>query len=179
MTPDKNFISYNELSGDVIADVQAIPADPKAWSDTIKVQKCFNVLFDRFFVYGSTEDCVDVGMLTNWCTFHEFKVRPTGMYVVTCKGSSSHNYFLGWQLQGHGKAVDFEFGNWHSYNFERSIDNCIKDCYATDGKPITYCYRWGCRPIIVNTKAKHLWWRSIGITIWWWMNYLWHVTFKK
>lgn len=172
MKPDKNFISINDQMGEVFADVEAIPPNPKDWSDTVKVQNCVLSAFKRFFILGSTEDCLDVGMKTSSCIFADFKVKPTGRYVVTCKGGSNFNLFLNWELQAHGKAVDFEFGNWHSYNFEPSLDNEIADCWATDGKPITYCYRWGCKPTIINTKAKHLWWRSIGITIWWWLNYI-------
>lgn len=44
---------------------------------------------------------------------------------------------------------------------------------------MTYCYRWGCRPQIINTDAKHLWWRSIGLTIFWYAKYLWHVILKR
>lgn len=172
MKPDKNFISYNDQVFETTTDVQAIPPDPSAWSDTVKVQKCVGSTYKRFFIYGATEDCLDVGMKTSSCLFADFKVKPTGRYVVTCKGGSNDNLFFQWELQAHGKAVDFEFGNWHSYDFSKSEGNRIAECYASDGKPITYCYRWGCKPIIISTKVKHLWWRSIGITIWWWLNYI-------
>ena len=45
---------------------------------------------------------------------------------------------------------------------------------ATDGKPVTYCYRWGCKPLFIDTPAKHLWWRSIGLTVYWWAKYIAH-----
>jgi len=172
--PDKNFKSYEAFKQTRFANVELRPADPSAWNDTMKVWRCNNCTFDRFEVLGAMEDCLDVGQASNKNIFNEFVVAPTGQYVVTCKGGSNSNVFWYWVLIGHGRDVDFEFGNWHSLNFERSTGNVISNCRTTNGSPITYCYRWGCRPTIIDTHAKHLWWRSIGLTVYWWAKYIWH-----
>ncbi len=177
--PDKNFKSYESFRGIRFANVELRPADPSAWNDTMKVWQCNQCTFDRFDVLGSREDCLDVGQASSENLFNEFVVEPTGQYVVTCKGGSNFNRFLNWTLRAHGRDVDFEFGNWHSLNFQRSEGNSIEGCRAADGRPITYCYRWGCRPIIVDTKTKHLWWRSIGLTVYWWWKYFFHRIFNR
>lgn len=177
--PDKNFKSYESFRNTRFTGVELRPADPKAWNDTMKVWRCNECTFDRFGILGAKEDCIDVGQQTSNCNFIDTLVEPTGQYVVTCKGGSNNNVFYGLILRGHGRDVDFEFGNWHSYNFERSAGNVIDGCRTTDGSPITYCYRWGCRPTVVDTKAKHLWWRSIGLTVYWWAKYIWHVILKR
>jgi len=177
--PDKNFNSSESFRDTRFTGVELRPADPSAWNDTMKVWKCWLCTFDRFDVLGAREDCVDVSQQTNDCVFDEFVVEPTGQYVVTCKGGSNDNVFRKWILCGHGRDVDFEFGNWHSYNFEDNVDNVISSCQTTDGSPITYCYRLGSRPVIRNTHVKHLWWRSIGLTVYWWAKYLWHVILKR
>lgn len=179
MTPDKNFKSYEALRLTTFRGVSLHPADPSEWNDTMKVWRCKGCTFDRFDVLGSTEDCLDVGQDTQQCLFDSFTVTPTGQYVVTCKGGSNGNIFRGWRLRGHGKDVDFEFGNWHTYNFAPSTGNALQWCSADDGSPITYCYRWGCRPLIVGTKVRHLWWRSIGLTVYWWAKYVWHVILQR
>jgi hypothetical protein len=172
--PDKNFKSYETFKDTTFRNVELRPANPAEWNDTMKVRRCNGCTFDRFDVLGSREDCVDVGQATNDCLFDEFVVEPTGQYVVTCKGGSNDNVFRLWLLRGHGKDVDFEFGNWHTYNFERSTGNVIEACRTTTGRPITYCYRFGCKPIIIDTHARHLWWRSIGVTVYWWAKFIWH-----
>jgi len=172
---DKNFKSYETVVRARFVGVELRPADPTQWNDTMKVWKCFGCVFDRFDILGAREDCIDVGQKTNNCVFSDSLVEPTGQYVVTCKGESNNNLFTGLILRRHGRDVDFEFGNWHSYAFGLSTGNTIHACRAEDGKPVTYCYRWGCKPTIVETPAKHLWWRSIGLTVYWWAKYIWHV----
>ena len=172
--PDRNFKSYEAFRAVAFRNVELRPADPEAWNDTMKVWRCTDCTFDSFDILGATEDCVDVGQCTDLCLFDEFVVEPTGQYVVTCKGDSIDNVFRNWILRGHGTSVDFEFGNWHSLNFNRSTGNVIDSCRTLDGTPITYCYRWGCRPKIINTNARHLWWRSFGLTVYWWAKYIWH-----
>jgi len=176
---DKNFKSYEAFKGVLFRGVELRPAVPSDWNDTMKVHRCEGSVFDRFDVLGGREDCLDVGRETNDCLFQDFVVEPTGQYLVTCKGDSNRNVFLNWLVVRHGKDVDFEFGNWHSYNFEPSRDNVIKGCRTVDGSPITYCYRWGCKPSIIDTNAKHLWWRSIGLTVYWWAKYIWHVKLHR
>lgn len=171
---DKNFKSYEAFKGVSFRGVQLNPDVPSDWNDTMKVHRCEGCVFDSFEVRGAKEDCLDIGRETNDCLFHEFVVKPTGQYIVTCKGGSNYNHFRNWTVCRHGKDVDFEFGNWHSYNFDYSKGNVIDGVRSTDGKPITYCYRWGCRPTVVNTHAKHLWWRSIGLTVYWGAKYIWH-----
>lgn len=172
--PDKNYHSYELLKEQTIANGVLVPDDPKLYNDTMKVWKCVGTRFVDFYVVGSREDVLDVGRESIANLFQNFRVKPTGQYVLTCKGGSHVNMFTDWVLEGHGTDVDFEFGNWHSLNFEVSYDNVLQNITTTDGSPITYCYRWGCKPTIVNTKARHLWWRSIGLTVYWWGKYIAH-----
>jgi hypothetical protein len=82
-------------------------------------------------------------------------------------------------VERHGSAVDFEIGNWHSLNFSTSVGTSLVNLRAEDGKPVTYCYRWGCKPNIIGGNMKHLWWRSIGLTVYWWAKYVWHRVLKR
>ena len=171
--PDKNFVSFENLVGAKVVGQTLVPDQPD-YADTMKVFRCRRSVFDRFTVTGSTEDVIDVGRESCGNTFSYFRVVPLGKYCVTCKGGSHENRFVKWHLLRHGTSVDFEFGNWHSLNFDTSRDNVLESITAEDGQPITYCYRWGCRPRIVNTFARHLWWRSVGITVYWWAKYVAH-----
>lgn len=176
---DKNFKSYENFGRCTFRGVALIPPQPLDWDDTMKVFQCRGTSFERFDVTGGREDCVDVGRESNDCMLERFVVQPSGQYVLTCKGGSNGNHFFRWHLVGHGRDVDAEFGNWSTFNFERSTGNIIDLWTTSDGKPVTYCYRWGCRPQVINTNAKHLWWRSIGLTVYWNFKYLWHVILKQ
>ena len=171
--PDKNFISYENLTSFAVLGRTLVPDQPD-YADTMKVFRCRSVMFSDFTVTGAREDVLDLGRESSFNTFDSFRVRPTGKYCVTCKGGSHYNNFRHWTLCGHGSVVDFEFGNWHSLNFEYSTGNFIYRCATDDGSPITYCYRWGCKPLIIDSLARHLWWRSVGITVYWWAKYVAH-----
>lgn len=171
--PDKNYHSYENLDGVTVANGVLVPDQP-TYNDTMKVFKCTSSTFKDFYVVGSKEDVLDLGRESCANLLIGFSVKPMGKYVVTCKGGSHYNSFTNWLLEAHGKWVDFEFGNWHSLNFDTSRDNVLTNVRALDGKPVTYCYRWGCRPLFIDTPAKHLWWRSIGLTVYWWAKYVAH-----
>jgi hypothetical protein len=171
---DKNYKSYELLGGIAVRDVVLRPENPADWNDTMKVWKCWGTYFERFEVLGSTEDCVDVGQASSFCTFDKFVVEPTGKYGFTIKGGSDHNNFFNITFRGHGRDVDIEIGNWHSFNFDRSKHNFFNRVKAVDGRPVTYCYRLGCKPTFFASDVKHLWWRSIGLTVYWWAKYIWH-----
>jgi hypothetical protein len=173
--PDKNFLSFEDQTDQYFESRDVVP-DHAGYNDTVKAFRCTRCLFDSFAVRSGTEDALDVGRESSVNVFSLWKVTvsPGGRYVVTCKGGSHYNLFSGWEIHGHGSAVDFEFGNWHSLNFEPSRKNTIFRCRTTDGSPITYAYRFGCKPIIIDTNARHLWWRSIGLTVYWWGKYIAH-----
>lgn len=171
--PDKNYHSYEQLNGALIANGVLVP-DLDTYSDTMKIWKCTGCVFKDFFVVGSKEDCLDVGQQTVATLFDRFRVQARGRYLVTLKGGSHYNTFSDWVVERHGSAVDFEIGNWHSLNFSTSVGTSLVNLRAEDGKPVTYCYRWGCKPNIIGGHTKHLWWRSIGLTVYWWAKYVWH-----
>jgi hypothetical protein len=161
------------LNGALIANGVLVP-DLDTYSDTMKIWKCTGCVFKDFFVVGSKEDCLDVGQQTIATLFDRFRVSSRGRYVVTLKGGSHYNTFSDWAVERHGSVVDFEIGNWHSLNFSTSVGTSLVNLRAEDGKPVTYCYRWGCKPNIIGGHTKHLWWRSIGLTVYWWAKYVWH-----
>lgn len=174
--PDKNFLSFEDQRGQIFArtpDTTVVPPSPD-YNDTVKVFRCNECTFDTFHVVGGTEDVLDVGRESSGNYFRDWVVQPRGQYVATIKGGSHDNVFYRWTIHGHGTDVDFEFGNWHSLNFERSTGNSIWLCATGDGSPVTYAYRWGCKPRIIDTHARHIWWRSIGLTVYWWAKYFAH-----
>lgn len=177
--PDKNFKSYETFKGVTFTRVNLLPDNPKEWNDAMKVWRCHNCHFDLFTIRGGREDCIDVGQDSSGNWFGGCTLESNGQYIATIKGDSNRNIFYDCLITRHGKDVDFEFGNWHSLNFKPSVGNIIDSCGTLDGSPITYCYRWGCKPIIRDTKGRHLWWRSIGITAYWWGKYVWHRIFNR
>lgn len=181
---DRNYRSWDSPAQGGAANITLDPvADgwvPGTWSDTAKFYKRICCGFMNFnLVLGGTEDCVDVSPECINNRFAYFTCHSGGQYVLTLKGGSCDNLFSGWTVHAHGKTVDIEIGNWSSSNYERSTGNQFANWTATDGKPITYCYRLGCKPYFRNMDVKHLWWRSIGLTIYWWAKYLWHVILKR
>lgn len=176
---DKNFKSYEAFRQVTFMNVYLHPEDPAAWNDTMKVWRCHDCKFIKFEVRGCREDCIDVGQDSSGNWFDRCKLSSRGQYIATIKGGSHRNIFFDCLIVEHGRDVDFEFGNWHSYNFENSTGNIIDSCGTMDGSPITYCYRFGCKPVVRNTHVKHLWWRSVGLTVYWWAKYLWHVILKR
>lgn len=92
---DKNFKSYENFGRCTFRGVVLRPENPLDWDDTMKVFRCRGTSFERFDVTGSREDVVDVGRETNDCLLERFTVKPSGQYVLTCKGGSNGNHFSG------------------------------------------------------------------------------------
>jgi len=176
---DKNYKSFELLVGQAAAGERLVPHDPLEYDDTMKAYKCERSTFSNFYVSGGKEDCLDVGRETFDCTFQNFMVLSNGQYVGTIKGGSHRNLFRNWRVLRHGKTVDFEIGNWSTYNFEKSTGNIFENISSDDGKPVTYCYRLGCKPTVINSNMKHLRWRSIGLTVYWHFKYVKHVILKR
>lgn len=184
---DKNFKSYDGAQENVTGS----NLDPVAegwllgsWDDTCRFYKRQYLVFKDFFIAdGGREDCVDVSNHNDWNIFKAFLMNGFGKYILTLKGQSSNNVFSGWWIGKNCKVVDIEIGNWHDQDLGNypalSKDNLFDTINRSDGKPVTYCYRWGCRPTFINSKVKHLWWRSIGITIYWHAKYLYLTIFGK
>lgn len=180
---DKNFHSFDSLeqkgASDLILDPIAAGWERGSWEDTCKFYKRHNLIFMKITVVGGgKEDCFDVSPECTNNVFGDFSANTDGQYVLTLKGGSHKNTFLRWHIKRGGKTVDIEIGNWSSSNFETSKNNLFHSWTKDNDKPITYCYRLGCKPEFKNMNVKHLWWRSIGITVYWWGKYFIHRILK-
>ncbi len=171
---EKNYQSYYRVDGDV-SDVSLEPDGaqwlPGSWSDTAHFSGCFRQRFTNFKIFGGVEDCVDLNNGCNGLTLENFALTSGGKYCITLKGGSNDNLFTGLYIKKHGKEVDIEIGNWSDQSHNFSKRNSFWNVHAEDKKPVTYCYRYGCKPSFILSDVKHLWWRSIGITIYWWVKY--------
>ena len=143
------------------------------WTDTLKFSKVRHCRFNKFHVVlGGEEDAVDINNKSIGNVFEDFKVNGDGRYCLTLKGGSSGNVFKNWLIEEHANAVDIEIGNWSDQSTEDNKDNVFYNVQSYDGKPVTYCYRWGSKPVFHVSNVKHLWWRSAAITLYWWGKYL-------
>lgn len=180
---DKNYKSYENLKSEILLDVTLDPlADGwliDSWQDTAKFYRCEDCMFSGFYVpVAGTEDGLDVGTECDWNHFQDWTVAG-GKYVLTLKSGSDWNFFKNFLITEPGKAVDIEIGNWSSTTTKPSTGNRFVYWRRMDGEPVTYAYRWGCRPKFFATKTRHLWWRSIGITVYWAGKYFWHKILGK
>jgi len=176
---DKNYKSYEYLIRKTVEGVSLEPENPTEYDDIMKVYRCRDCRFLDFVVEGGKEDCVDLGKESYGNEFRRMKLMPNGRYVFTIKGGSHMNYFKEIEIVGHGNDVDIEIGNWSTSNFDHSKGNVFNGIWSRDDSLVTYCYRWGCKPTFINSDVKHLWWRSIGLTFYWWFKYVWHVILKR
>jgi len=182
---DRNFASWDGGGDDPpLFDVRLDPISKGwkvgTWSDTAKFFKRINCYYANFtIVRGGTEDAVDMTGSQDNLLSH-FRIDMAGdQYVMTLKGGSCRNTFKDWTIGIPPKTVDIEIGNWSSSNFDRSIGNHFINWKHLNGAPVTYCYRFGCKPTFKDTLTKHLWVRSIGITVYWWSKYFWHVVLNR
>lgn len=177
---DTNYLSFQELEGARKTIGELRPSSPRMFDDTLKVWRCNHCIFQDGDISGGREDCIDVGRESSENVFERLRLYSNGQYCCTIKGGSHYNVFSNIVVVVHGDDVDFEFGNWHSYNFEPSRGNALVNVTATDGRPVTYCYRFfGCKPQIIDSHVRHLWWRSLGLTLYWWAKYISHVLLKR
>lgn len=185
---DKNYKSYDgaqENVSDVVLDPLADGWAPGSWDDTAKFNRRQSCVFEDFvIVTGGREDGVDISCRNVDNRFRFFEVAGGDKYVLTLKGKSRFNEFYDWKITKPGKWVDIQIGNWHDddanwpINGSYSDNNTFMLCSRADGEPIRYAYRWGCKPTWVESYVKHLWWMSIGMTIYWVAKYLWTKLFK-
>ena len=173
---DKNYKSYDGAQ----EDVKGATLDPIAdgwvkgsWQDTAKFWEREWRNFTNFVVVnGGTEDALDVSSRNNNNHFVNFIVAAGDKYVLTLKGSSSRNTFQNFTITKPGKWVEIQIGNWSDDDLEhdswaRSKENVFVNWVRQDGKAVRYAYRYGCKPLVSNGNFKHLWWMSIGLTIYW------------
>lgn len=181
---DRNFRSFDTPAQLDASDVRLDPvADgwaPGTWQDTCKFYARRGRTFTNFWIErGGTEDAVDINNGCENNIFDLFNVASGGDYVLTLKGSSRNNKFSFWTIRQPGRVVDIEIGNWSSNNTGLDSGNVFHYFRRTDGLPVTYCYRLGCKPRFEGTETKHLWWRSIGLTAYWWGKYFWHRVLRR
>lgn len=178
---DKNFKSFENLHGKIV-DVGAL--EPKRegwtkWEDTMKTFQCENCAFIDALIKGGDEDCLDVGTHCNLNQFARFGCSADGgKYIVTLKSHSENNTFVYFHVYEHGSECDIQLGNWSDQDNGSNSGNVFTDWTSEDGKPITYSYRFfaDSKPEFINTNAKHLWWLSAGVTIYFWGKWLWKKT---
>lgn len=181
---DKNFMSWDgggddPPDHDVIVNPIGAGWLRGSWQDSAKFHKRQHWGFARITVVdGGTEDAVDVNNGCNDNAFDFFVASAGDTRVLTLKGGSSRNVFRYWLVKRHAPVVDIEVGDWSSYNVSRSRDNIFERWVSSQGKPFTYAYRLGCKPKFVDMRVKHLWWRSIGLTVYWWAKYVWHIVLR-
>lgn len=182
---DRNFRSWDgggddPPNSDLILDPEGAGWLRGSWADTAKFHKRVGEVYHTIRVMlGGAEDCVDISPETCDCEFRHFDVQSGGDYVLTLKGGSCHNVLAYWTIRQGGRVVDIEIGNWSSSNFERSTGNEFVGWYRNDGLPVTYCYRLGCRPKFTAMRTRHLWWRSLGLTAYWWGKFIWHRVLRR
>jgi len=144
------------------------------WQDTAKFHKQIGQTFsDLTVAQGGTEDAMDVNICFG-CSWQHLRLSAGDRYVLTLKGGSCNNRLVDVLITKAAPIVDIEVGAWSSSDFSRSTHNVFRRWSRTDGKPVTYCYRWGCKPTFHNTKTTHLWWRTVGNTIHYASKYFWH-----
>lgn len=164
----RSFYPNDGNVGDQIFDPIKDGWAPGSWSDTAHFSDCKFQNFRDFQIVGGNEDSVD---LNNKCvgnSFEQFALTSGGKYNITLKGGSHNNLFSGLLIKKHGSQVDIEIGNWSDQSDASNAFNSFWGVQSEDGKPVTYAYRYGSKPTFHYSNVKHLWWRSIGITIYWW-----------
>lgn len=179
---DYNFVS---LDGDQV-DISDQVYDPIGqgwergrWQDTLKLHRRRGRQYRNIKILdGGTEDTVDM-TLSVGNILDRFSVAAGDKYVLTLKGQSNGNLFSNWAIVRPARVCDVQIGDWYSYGTGPSEDNVFRRWYRTDGKPVTYAYRWGCRPKWEHTKTRHLWWRSVGLTVHYAAKYVWHIWLKQ
>lgn len=177
---DRNYRSYNGPHHNHASETVGL-LDPQpplwtegSWSDTLKFSDVYSSSFRNAVIKrGGKEDAVDINNKTNWCEFIDFRLSADGRYALTLKGGSSNNFFANWTITKPAKFVDIAVGEWSDQSMERCENNVFENLYRSDGTPVSYAYRWGCRPIFFASNVRHLWWLSIGITIHCLAKWLW------
>ncbi len=175
MSQELNYRSFYKDSGNVSGLVLNPSADgwsPGSWSDTVHFSGCEHQQFLEFIVFGGKEDCLDFNNHCEGLLVKNMTLDSGGMYCITLKGGSCDNAFEDILVMSHGDKVDIEIGNWSDQSIGLSKRNEFGNVQSRDGKPVTYAYRLGCKPKFTNSNVHHLFWRSVGITLYYWGKYL-------
>ena len=169
--PDKNFLSYTGKVG----YVESLVVDPTPgveWSDALKFSNVTDSTFDNVRITrAGNEDGIDINNFSSGNRLKRFVV-PCGKQALTLKGGSCNNELDDWLIVGRGKHVELEFGNWSDQSLGTSNGNVIRNIRCDDGKPVRYAGRFGCLPRFVDSKVRHAWWLSVGITLYYWIKYI-------
>lgn len=177
---DKNYRSFESVMNQTVAREVVHAPVPLNWDDATKFWSCFQSTFVDFKVWGGREDVADIGQETHFCFFLRWFAKVNGKFLFTIKGHSTHNTFENIEVEGEGSEVDIDIGNWHSFNFGSNEGNVFRNVWKRNGKPLRVRYRFfGGKPKFVNCEYKILWLQSLGLTVYWWAKYVWHVLLKR
>ena len=169
--PDKNFISYTGKVG----YVESLVVDPTPgveWSDALKFSNVTDSTFDNVRITrAGKEDGIDMNNYSSRNILRRWIV-PCGKQALTLKGGSRDNLLIDWVIVGRGKHVELEFGNWSDQSEGLSTGNIVQRVRCDDGGPVRYAGRFGCLPKFEESQVKHVWWMSVGITLYFWTKYL-------
>lgn len=169
--PDRNFLSFTGKPGHV-ANLVIDPTPGVAWSDILKFSNVTGALFEDIRITrAGTEDGVDINNFSSGNVLRRFTV-PCGKQALTLKGGSSDNLLEDWVIVGRGKHVELEFGNWSDQSLGLCTGNVIQRVQRQDGQPVRYAGRFGCLPKFSDSKVRHIWWLSVGITVYYWTKSL-------
>ena len=175
---DKNYKSFEEIND---SSIFVGPLTPRAdgwtrWDDTMKTYKCNDTVFHGAIIDGGEEDVLDIGTHTNNCVFQDFDVfASNSRYIITLKSHSERNVLERWLVHEHSTRCDIQQGNWSDSDNGTNRRNLYRKWKSEEGKPFTYSYRFfsGSKPKFEDMEVKHLWWLSLGVTVYWWGKWVW------
>ena len=124
-----------------------------SWSDTVKITSgCADFKLTADAIYGGKEDCVDIN---NRCVGIEVvaNFHPQGKYVATIKGGV-RGVLLKGILNGHGKEVDIDLGNWSDQSSQKT-QGVKLDLVAYDQSPVTVRVLNAEKPVLVPGSGPY------------------------
>lgn len=178
-TPDKNFRSYADQSGILVADQvfdpRAAGEDPAHIDDVLKLSHVTNARFLRCEVRAGglqRENALDLNRECADVLIEGFTLESGRQNALTIKGGCTAITIKDTVIipgQGH---CDIELGNWSDQSTAKTTRVWLINVTRSDGKPVRLRVGRADDPIILGGNVRKDALGSLLITAAWWAKYL-------
>lgn len=127
----------------------------KDYSDAVKCSNVKDVFIKECVIIGGKEDVLDCNRYSENISLFQCMLVPTGLFVATIKGGSKNVSFVDCSIDGHGKEVDIDLGNWSDQSEEKATGVLISNCNTMDGSPIRVRVLNADKPVILNCNIEY------------------------
>lgn len=175
---DINFHSVADVDGRIIECVRFDAAEeggnPRDFDDTLKFSHARNIIARKIWVRGGKENAIDMNRECAAIRVEDAMLFGGDQCAVVIKGGSQDITLsrVTIALVEPASACDIELGGWSDQSTAMTRRVTLNEVRRLDGCPVRIVLGHAERPLILGGNCRILFWRSVGMKVFWLARWL-------